>query len=181
MDNKIFMSVIAVTLMSAIVLTLVIPSPVSVGSSSSGETLNYRGNVCIYKNGELVECSHNLLYDIGKNLTRDILGLGGNFIRNISLCNATAGCQVPVAGATETFNRYGNCGLIATQGAYTAYGTIDGNWSVSNTFTASCDSLLVNATRLANASGTLLAGNTFSLVTLQTNDQLTVNWTIQVS
>ena len=154
-------------------------------NSAQSDLLNYHGNVCVYKNGQLIECSHNLLYSNGKNLTRDILGGGANMgaILNISLCNGsgTTGCGTPVAAATEGFNLYNNCGLSATNGAYTANTVGDGNWSVAKTFTASCDSLLVNATRLSNATGSVFAGNTFTLVTLQTNDQLTINWTLTVS
>lgn len=184
MNNKIFLSVVTVTLMSAIVLTLLIPGPLSlstVPAVSSG--LNYHAYVCIYKNGILQECNHNLLYNAGKNLTRDILSGGGSAITNISLCNASASttsCGVPAAAATESFTAYNGCGLIDKAGSYQQINDNDGNWSIVATFTSTCDSRITNVTRLKNASGTLFASNTFTSVTLQTNDQLTVNWTISV-
>ncbi|MBI2449436.1 hypothetical protein HYV49_04015 [Candidatus Pacearchaeota archaeon] len=186
MDNKIFMSVIAVTLMSAIVLTLVIPGPASISTVfpvvSSG--INYRAYVCIYKNGELQECSHNLLYNAGKNITRDLLGGGSSgTIRNITLCNASAGttsCAAPIADASESFVEYNGCGLTSATGTYNTINSNDGNWSIVATFTSSCDNRITNVTRLKNATGGLFASNTFTSVTLQTNDQLTVNWTISV-
>jgi hypothetical protein len=152
-------------------------------SSTSSDTFQYDGYVCVSKNGELIECSHNLLYNNGMNITRNLLGVGGNYggVLNISLCNATAGCGTPVVGATETFNTYVNCGLHSQQGTYAVLQNAPGNWSVSKTFTSSCNSIEVNSTRLANETGSLFASNTFTLVTLQTNDQLTINWTLMVS
>lgn len=151
-------------------------------SSTTSSSLNYDGYVCVSKNGELIECSHNLLYDNGKNITRNLLGVGGfGAVLNISLCNATAGCAGPIATGAETFNTYVNCELNNTQGTYSTLQNAPGNWTVSKTFTSGCNSLEVNSTRLTNATGGLFAGNTFTLVTLQTNDQLTINWTLMVS
>lgn len=152
------------------------------GSSSDSSVLHYKGYVCVYKNGEVVSCDHNLLYDNGKNLTRNALGTGVvGAILNISLCNATAGCAGPVAAASETFNTYVNCGLNSNAGTYAVLNNAPGNWSVSKTFTSTCDSIEVNSTRLSNQTGSVFAGNTFTLVTLQTNDQLTINWTLMIS
>ena len=145
-------------------------------ASSLPASLKYQGYVCVYKNGELIDCNHNLLYDNGKNITRDILGVGMNTpILNISLCNATAGCSTPVAAGSEDFNTYVNCGLTSAQGTYATLQNAPGNWSVTKTFTSTCDSITVNSTRLSNVTGGIFAGNTFTLVTLQTNDQLTIN------
>ena len=61
----------------------------------------------------------------------------------------------------------------------------EGNVTIYHTFTAAagCTDILTNQTGLFNAStaDTLLAVNTFSTVTLQPSDQLTVNWSIQVT
>jgi hypothetical protein len=171
------------SILSVVILTFIfyLAPNISLDANSQSDSLNYRGDVCVYLNGELVECSHNVLYNSGANLTRDSLGIGGNGeVLNLSLCNATAGCGTPVAAASETYNEYTGCGLGNVQGAYTSLGQT-GNWTVSNTFTASCDNLEVNVTRLQNESGVNFAGNSFTLVTMQTNDQLTINWTLQVS
>ena len=103
--------------------------PALLNPSSSNE-LSYRGHVCVYKNGELVECSHNVLYGVGQNLSRDILGIGGNSILNISLCNATLGCGTPVAAASEDFNIIALCGLQSIPGTYSPLQNAGGNWSV---------------------------------------------------
>jgi hypothetical protein len=150
--------------------------------SAQDQGLQYHSSVCIYKNNELVDCSSNLLYDSGKDLIKTALGDtgSGDPVQNITLCNATAGCGVPVAGGGETYNEYTSCGLTAGNGAYNSIGT--GNWSISKVFTASCDNLQTNVTRLKNANGvTNFAGNNFTMVTLQTNDQINVTWTIWVT
>lgn len=153
----------------------------SISPTTTSQSIDYHGSVCVYKNGELVDCNDNVLYNSGANLTRDSLGIGSNgAVLNISLCNATAGCGTPVAAASETFNEYTTCGLAEIAGSYSNLGQT-GNWTVSHTFTASCDNLEVNVTRLGNDTGTNFAGNSFTLVTMQTNDQLTINWSISVS
>lgn len=155
----------------------------STSGSSQSSSLNYKGYVCVYKNGELVECNHNILFNNGRNMTRDILGNGGLGvpIQNISLCNATAGCDTPVAAASEAFTAYVGCGLGSLTGTYSALNNAPGNWSLVKTFTSSCDNVIMNSTRLTNSTGGIFAGNTFSLVTLQTNDQITVNWTLMIT
>jgi hypothetical protein len=159
-------------------LSSVYISPTS--SDDSSTALKYNSRVCTYKtpwlgdhygDSELVGCSHNVLYNNGKNMTRDLLGYGGVITGNIStiaLCNASTGspCGTPVAAATEAFITYNSCGLDNSTGAYTILNSYDGNWTISKTFTSTCDNRLVNATRLQNASGSIFAGNTFTLVTL---------------
>jgi len=157
------------------------------GLKDNSQGVDYSADVCIYKNGELVECNHNTLYNEGKNLIRNLIGAAnGGAALNITLCNAsTQGggntCGDPVAAQTEDFNATVDCGLLSTAGTFAA-GATDGNWSVSNQFTASCDDVLTNVTRLGNNTDDFfLAGNSFSLVTLQTSDTLTVNWTLSVN
>lgn len=155
----------------------------SVSSDSSNSLLSYHSSVCVFKNGELVgECKHNLLYDNGKNITRDTLGsVAGAVIQNISLCNATAGCGAPLAAGSETFNTFNSCGMASSQGTYNTITATPGNWTITKTFTATCDSIVTNVTRLTNVTGGIFAGNTFTSVTLQTNDQLTINWTLMIT
>lgn len=158
-------------------------------STSSGDGIMYNSNVCTSvlraSDGtqESLGCSHNLVTDAGLNAVRDILGQGTQFgaFDYIGLCNATAACAAPAAGDTTLENEFGSAGLSRAQGTYGTLGT--GNWSIYKTFTATADSLETNKTGIFNQSsgGTLLAENTFTLVTLQTNDQLTVNWTIYVT
>lgn len=126
-------------------------------------------------------CSSNVLYDTGAEAIEDYLADGtgaGDAFDWIELCNTTADCGVPVAAKTESYNAYALAGLAEAAGTVSDLG--NGNWSVFYTFTATDDGLLTNATRLRNADGDDLAGNSFTLVTLQTSDQLTINWTVWV-
>lgn len=152
----------------------------SVPNTEISDGIDYKGSVCVYKNNELVECNHNVLYNSGANMTRTALGVGSTAaILNITLCNATAGCGTPIAASSEAYTEYGACGLAGATGTYTQLGQT-GNWTVSKTFTSSCDNLLVNVTRLGNNSN-YFAGNSFTLVTLANLDQLTINWTLSIT
>ncbi len=133
------------------------------------------------------ECNHNLLYDSGANMTRDaLIGATGASLNTISLCNSTSNssgssiCFSPLASGAENFVAYAACGLSNAVGTATVLNQ-KGNWTVSKTFTSTCDSQSTNVTRLLNSTGSLFAGSTFTAVTLLTNDQLTINWTLQVS
>jgi len=144
------------------------------------EAPKYHAMVCVWKNGELVGCKHNVLFTSGKNLIKTILGDTGSGgpVKVIALCNASAGCAEPTVSGSETYNEFSSCGLAPAEGTYTSNG--DGNWSIQKTFTATCDDLVTNVTRIGNGT-TYFAGASFTSVTLQTNDQLTVTWTIWVS
>lgn len=150
--------------------------------SAQAQGVQYHSDVCVYKNDELIDCSHNILYNTGKELIEDLLGDNtGTSADYIQLCNATAGCGVPQADAGETYNALNACGLAQAQGIYNGGLTGSGNWSISQTFQASCDNVQTNVTRLRTSGGTNFAGNNFTLVTLQTDDIVNVTWTIWVT
>lgn len=136
----------------------------------------------------VVKDKHNLLYNLGKNMSRDLLlfptELDGN-ISIISLCNATngTGCLAPAVGDNNAskFDTYQACGLSEVAGKYSLLSAYDGNATISTTFTSSCDGRETNQTRLLNRSMAHFAAAEFTEVTLQTNDQLTVNWTVSVT
>jgi hypothetical protein len=146
----------------------------------------YNGFVCVsYRNAgsdewQSLGCDHNVLYDTGKDLIKTVLGDTGSGgpVKNIALCNATAGCGEPVAGATETWNAITTCGLAEATGTYASVGI--GNWSITKTFTSSCDNVQTNVTRL-KTSTTNFAGRSFPLATLQNGDQLQITWYIWVT
>jgi len=143
--------------------------------------VTYNAHVDIYKNNELISSASNLLYTSGKNSIKEMLGSSnqnGPFL-NISLCNATAGCSSPIADASEAFNLLKGCGFESIEGTYASTG--DGKWTVTKTFTSTCDSVEINSTRLTNVTGGNLAGNNFTLATLQNSDTLTINWSLNVT
>ena len=53
-----------------------------------------------------------------------------------------------------------------------------GNWSISHTWTSSCDGRIINATGIYNATavGKLFAEANFTSVTLNNGDQLTITY-----
>lgn len=198
MNNK--NKTIGITFLSVALITTIIlfasgvfaPSPISTEDSSTA-TINYHSQVCkqiTRADGtiEEPECSHNVLYTDGANYIRKMLTLGSasaaDNITNISLCNAvgTGGCTTPVAADVAIGSGYNELtgGLAPKIG--TVLNTGNGNWSVSATFTSTADNVQTNVTRITNGTITYpFAGNSFTLATLQTNDQITVNWTIWVS
>jgi hypothetical protein len=191
-NKKIYLFLIPVFLLAVVFASFsVITQPAYVSSTdSSSDDIHYRGSVCtsITKaDGTYIDngCNHNLLYTNGKNMIQYLIAGDANsgLVKGLIMCNASAGCGVPVAANTEPFTAFDGCGLQNVSAAtYASNGNAaGGNWSIYTTFTSTCDNVLTNSTRLTNASYSYFAGNTFSLVTLQTNDQLTVNWTISVS
>jgi len=144
--------------------------------------VNYMSNVCVYKNNELVSCSPNVLYNTGAEMIEQHLGneVAADAFDWIELCNAsTSACEAPVAEKTEAYSEITACNLGAQAGTYASIG--NGNWTISAVFTSNCDNVLTNVTRLRNNAGDDLAGNNFSLVTLQTQDLINVTWTIWVT
>jgi len=158
----------------------------SSGDTSSG--ISYKGTVCVDVDRadgshEDIGCKSNLLTNAGADAIKDYIGTGGGTAFDyIALCNATAGCGAAALGSTTMENEYASAGLERVQGTYGSLSN-SGNWSIYTTFTATEDSIETNKTGLFNSSSadTLLAENTFTLVTLQTSDQLTINWTITAS
>lgn len=174
-------------------------------TQSSTLTAFIEGNTCISTDGyfegrktpahqgiveELPDCGdHNLLYMEGMNLTRDALARG--LVVNattISICNTTfagngpGNCSSPVTAQTELWDNFTGCGLTKTNGTI-AYPGPNGNWTVTATFTNSCvGSQTTNVTRLelVNSSNDVLAANTFTVVNLSQNDQVTINWSLSI-
>ena len=157
--------------------------------------LRYGSTVCIeYKDGKsgesrLISCSHNTLTNNGKDTIEDVLNsTHGANINTIALCNSSNtsadglgnGCTQPLVTDNNLTGEYKACGLSRAAGTLTDQG--NGNFSEAYTFTATCNSLVTNVTGIFNATGNLyFAGNNFTSVTLQSNDQLTVTWYIWVS
>jgi len=160
------------------------------------EQLGFKDTVCFYKGHvgvaekTLIACNHNILYNQGRNMTRDslIVGSASNAVTTISLCNSTANltgssdCMAPTAAGTENFKTFpsGICGLGAGAGTTSILSSTPGNWTITKTFTSTCDAQSTNVTILSNSTLYNFSGSTFPTTTLYTNDQLTINWTISI-
>ena len=141
-----------------------------------GDGINYGSNVCVYKNDELIGCQHNTVTTQGLNMVKSALGQGTiQLIANLTVGNTTA----PAAGDTALPGAYVNHGLEGTTGTYNSNG--NGNWSIAHTWTCSAGPTVVNTTGLCNATNGLFAGTSFTATTLQTDDQIKVNYTIFVT
>lgn len=154
--------------------------------SSLSSTINYESLVCVFKNGEEIDCKHNVLFNNGAEAIEQILGTTSNTstsaFQNISVCNSSTagvGCGGVTAGQSEAYNLFSAGGL--TQGAGTYFSNGNGNWTLSKTFTSTASSLTTNVTKLGNITGYNLSGNSFTAVTLNIDDQLTINWTLWVT
>ena len=166
--------------------------------SSDGlkNTIEYNSMVCIQSTGdfdgrvsplgeyEQVGCHSNVLYNTGKEAIEAYLQAGtggGDAFDWIQLCNAsTSSCGAPSAGKTEAYSLHTTCGMVSvvsTSGTNAA----SGNWTVYNEFTSTCDNTKTNVSRLVNDDDDDLAGNSFTMVTLQNGDKLNVTWDVWVT
>jgi hypothetical protein len=166
---------------SALVLLAII-SVIAVSLFQGDKGIRINSQVCIYKNGQLIDCKHNVITNAGKNATRDRLGTPGslNAFQYLALGNGTA----PTATDTSLNSEITNCGLArALSTVYVL--TTTGNWTLSKTWTFTCSTAVpVNTTAIFNdtASGIMFAGTSFTTATLSTSgDQLTINYTIWIS
>ncbi len=161
-------------------------------SSTPSSTINFNSRLCIgvvREDGTVEDgpgCQKNLLFDTGKNLTRQYLfdvGGGTDEIDQIHLCNASTGggdCGTVTAAGAEGWLEYAAGGLTAATATYTNLSEA-GNCSLYNEFTATENNMIVNATRLSNTAGQNFSGANFTAVTLNSGDKLTINWTIWVT
>lgn len=156
-------------------------------SSVYASSIGYHSMVCVYKNGEQVSCKPNLFTSIGKNITRDAL-LYPRAVSNATTISVGNNTSPQAQGDTSLQGDYSKssniCGLTNGTGTITpdALVGVSGNWSISKTFTSTCNSVTVNATGLYNSTvgGLLFAQANFTSVTLQSADQINVTWYIWV-
>jgi len=159
-------------------IVLLLLGTLAVTSISGGEGIRYHSMVCVYKNGELIQCDHNVLTNNGKDLIQSYLSGGaGAAVDYIALGNGSA----PTSTSTTLDNEITTSGLARAQGSVSSVGT--GNWSLNHQWTSTGDNIVVNTTALFNASsgGTMFAGNEFTDVTLQKDDKINVTWWVWVT
>jgi hypothetical protein len=190
--NTFLIAAVALSIFGAgsIVSTTFLSSPLATSAVYSSSGVNYVSNVCAdvtRADGttENAGCSTNFLTPAGRDAIMDLVAGGplGSLttVRQIALCNISTGA----AGNAQCYGNQSSQsnGLQNTTGTFARVAPY-GNWSVSNQFTATADGMTVNGTILLNGSSTgaiIFANNTFSQVTLNTNDQITIRWNISVS
>ena len=180
--NKIATTVVLMLVVACVFISgSIVKTPVA--SDLLSEGLRYNSMVCVAKNDEKASCGHNTITDVGKNMIRNALTNGSTgFPINITVSNKT----VPVAATTALEGYDAVCfldtAMCGTNGTISSNGV--GTWTITKTFTAGQINSY-NTTGLYGpqfgVGGALFAGNTFTSVSLQANDQLTINWTIYVT
>jgi hypothetical protein len=143
--------------------------------SSSG--LKYHGEVCAWVNDKLVGCNHNLITNAGKDIVYYALTGSLQNATYIAVANNTVP-QSPSDTALQ--GEWTTCGL-AKGPADSIVRNGYGNWTITKSWTVTCDNVIVNATGLYNATGPLFAETTIPLHYLYSTDILRISWTIWVS
>jgi hypothetical protein len=177
MDKNFLIGAILVVLIS-----VAISFPVAQTSKDNSQ-LTFHSAVCVYKNGQSIGyCTHNMMMNAGLNWTRDLIG-NASAAGPMAVIALGNGSTAETNTLTSLPSNITECGLQNATGAYAIVGT--GNWSISKTFTSSCNNEIVNTTALFNSSSSpnaMFAGKNFSSsVTLQSGDQLSVTWYIWVT
>jgi hypothetical protein len=130
------------------------------------------------------QADHNTLFTSGMNHIKSCLGAGTcTALTNITLCNATSTaasglCGDTSAAATEAFTEFNtSSNLGRNQTSTMIWSNSTGGFAISRVYVSGNDNMTTNVTRIGNGSH-YFAGNSFTGVTLQTNDQLNITWII---
>jgi len=153
------------------------------------EGISYHGHVDVYKipagtdQKQLVDSKDNLLVTNGKTYIRTQIGSGSaSALSSASYLSLSNNATAPDAAWVNIISEIEANGLSRAQGTYAANGT--GAWNYTKTFTAtgaqSAQLVGLNYGNTAN-DATLFASVQFSGVTLATNDQLQVIYSVSVT
>ena len=142
---------------------------------SSG--FKYHGEVCAWVNDKLIGCNHNLITNAGKDIV--YYALTGS-LRNVTYIAVANNTVAQSASDTSLQGEWTTCGL-AKGPADSIVRNDYGNWTITKSWTVTCDNVIVNATGLYDATGTLFAETTIPIHYLYSTDVLRISWTIWVS
>lgn len=136
-----------------------------------------------YVDGRVEEQYHaGTLTTIGKNYIEDQLGDSPNATAPAKWISVSTSSDSPAAGWTQIPTEISTNGLERASGTYTSTG--DGVWTIHYQFTATGTHTDVQLTGLQwddAGDNNLLGADTFTPVTLNSDDKLTVTWTITVT
>jgi hypothetical protein len=170
----------------AFMLAFAVPGTALLGNLSTTDSVGPHGyvTVSVIRDGQEVyhHEDHNLITNAGKDFISAQIGStspGNNGANYIALTTTSI---TPAAGDTTLAGEITGGGLQRAQGTY-AHSNGQNTFTVTRTFTAGQTFTNVQGAGLftASSSGTMMAENTFTAVTLQNNDQLTITWTITLS
>ena len=171
----------------AALMVFVIPSSALVGAqnvTTDGMTAHGYVTVSVTRDGQEIYHNeqHTLITNAGKDFISAQIGsntTGSNGANYIAL---TTDATAPAATDTTLTGEINSGGLSRAQGTY-AHTAGTNTFTISKTFTASATQTNVQKAGLftASSSGTMMAENTFTAVSLASGDQLTITWTITLS
>ncbi len=179
----------------AFMLALVLPGTALMSTMTTTDSVVPHGYVVVTVTRDGNEVyrheDHNLITNAGKDFISAQIGStspGNNGANFIALSVNTA---APAAGDTALAGEITSGGLERSQGAY-AHTNGQNTFTITEQFSATATHTAVQKAGLFTAAvtgtpgaggddGTMVAENTFSSVTLQNGDQLTITWTITLS
>lgn len=187
MDKRIFAMIAAIAI-TALTLGTMIGS--GVGPVSLVETPTYSGNLLVAVETESGTSTYevqNTVVTIGKTRVKDFLRLGAAAMSGddnadsetkfISLSNDVLTGE---AAWTNLPNEIAADGLTRIAGTVTNVDTVE--FTVSHKFTCTSDDVAVKCSglnwELENDSASLWAAAAFTATTLNTNDNITITWTV---
>jgi len=123
--------------------------------------------------------NHNVFTDAGKDATKAILGIGTAF--NNFTWIAVGNGTVPASSSTTLNLEIASAGLTRALGTYSSTGT--GAWRIEKVFSVTGTVNSINSTALFNqsATGTMLAGDTFTNTNVASGDSLNISWVLSVA
>jgi len=157
--------------------------------SGTTEGVLYTGMVChkVTRAGGAVEdygCDKNVLTNVGKNHTTSQLFSEPTAVSATDIVDSMVLGNTSAPQDTDTSHpgKVSDCGLAEYSSlSWSSTGTSDGNVTANHQWTSSCNNVVVNTTGLETNGDTYFAGNSFTSVTLQANDQLTVTWYVWIT
>lgn len=124
---------------------------------------------------------HNLITTAGKDFIAAQIGSASAATSGANYIALTNTAITPAAGDTTLSGEITTNGLGRALGTY-AHTAGQNTFTVSKTFTATAtQSAQAAGLFTASSSGTMMAENTFTAVTLNNGDSLTITWTITLS
>lgn len=179
----------SIAVSGALMLALVLPGAALLGTTTMTapeDSIGPHGYVVVsakHADGSEFyhEESHNVITNAGKDfISAQVGGAGGTATAQwIGISNDTG---VISASHTTLTGEYTTTGLSRAQGTY-AHTAGQNTFKITNTFTSTgtANGLVKAGLFTAASSGTMLAENNFTSVSLSNGDQLTITWTITLT
>jgi hypothetical protein len=170
----------------AVLLVTAVPGSALVGSQVTTDSLSPHGyvTVSVTRDGQEIyrHEDHNLITNAGRDFISAQIGSTSAATNGANYIALSTDTGEPAATDTTLASEITTGGLARAQGDY-SHTTGTNTYTITETFTASATHTAVQKAGLftAASSGTMMAENTFTPVTLASGDQLTITWTITLS